>query len=131
MKKLTVWISMMILCAIQLAGCSATSTTSSFGVVSNGDAGVTITAETAEAKSGGSVDFSVGDNEEVVFDCSALTAGKLQAELKDAGGKVVYTVSVSAKESARFTADPGEYTVDVSVLEKADGKATIKTEPKK
>lgn len=129
MKRIALFIAMAVMSALLLAGCAQKVETSSFGVMSNGEAGVTITAENADKDSSGETDFTIGENVKVVFDATSLTSGKLQMQLKDKDGNELQSLSVSAKESASFdNAEPGEYQVVVSVLEKADGTAKIITE---
>lgn len=126
MKKFVMLIMVSVLAISMLAGCSA----SSLNVVGS-NTSISIEAKNAGTKSAGTTSLTVGENQSVVFDASALTKGKLQVTLKDGQGSEAAVVSVSAQDKASASVDPGEYSAEVTVLETADGNAKISTEVKK
>ena len=125
MKRIITLVTAAVLAALLLAGCSAS--TSSLGITSGADGVITIEAKNASADNNGKVDFTVKENQKIVFDASSLTKGKLEIAFKskDGSGKEAGSASVSAKATNTFDIDPGEYEVVVSVLENADGTAKI------
>lgn len=125
MKRNFLFAALAAAAVLLLTGC-ASSSSSSFGVVSAGDAGITITAQNAEANSSGSTEITVAQEGKAVFDATSLKTGKLQIQLKDAQGNEMQSTSVSAKDKASFDIVPGEYKAEVSVLEKADGTASFR-----
>lgn len=124
MKKAIMLLGAAILAALMLAGCS----TSSFEVVSS-SSGATITAKNADTDSTGAWDITMNGNGKIVFDAAGLNKGKLQISLKDAQtGEEKGSASVSAKEKNEFSINAGEYNAEISVLELADGKASLSIE---
>ena len=91
--------------------------------------GATITAKNADTDSTGAWDITMNGNGKIVFDAAGLNKGKLQISLKDAQtGEERGSASVSAKEKNEFTINAGEYNAEISVLELADGKASLSIE---
>ena len=124
MKKAILFIVAAVLAAMMLAGCS----TSSFEVVSS-SSGATITAKNADTDSTGTWDITMNGNGKIVFDAAGLNKGKLQITLKDAQtGEGKGSASVSANEKNTFSINAGEYNAEISVLELADGKASLSIE---
>jgi len=126
MKKIVLCFCAALLAVMLLAGCSA----SSFDVVSSGAGGIAITAKNADTSSSAVVDFTVSEDGTVVFDASSLTKGQLKMTLKDGSGKNLSESTVSAAGQSMFDVVSGEYSVEVSVLETADGEAKITVQTK-
>ncbi len=107
-----------------------------FGVSTNGDNSISITADHGPKNSTGLGYLSVGENEQVVVDATGIdkdgklslrfTAGVLGSD--DFPEEPDYETSVSGGDSAAFTAAPGEYTVEVIAQSTITGTARICTE---
>ena len=122
MKRIALVICLAVLTAFMLTACSS----SSFGVESSGDNGIKITAKNAAVDASATGTLTVEGKQNIVFDAADLITGKLSVLITDEEGSEVVESSVSAKEKAMFDiTESGEYTAKVSVLEKADGTATI------
>ena len=106
-----------------------------FGVSTNGDNSISITADRGPKDSTGLGYLTVGENEQVVVDATSIdkdgklsirfTAGVLGSD--DFPEEPAYETSVSGGDSAVFTADPGEYTVEVIAQSTITGTARICT----
>ncbi len=106
-----------------------------FGVSTNGDNSISITADHGPKSSTGLGYLTVGENEQVVVDATSIdkdgklslhfTAGVLGSD--DFPEEPAYETSVSGGDSAVFTADPGEYTVEVIAQSTITGTARICT----
>lgn len=139
MKKIALAVMTAALSLFVLAGCSSgiaisSGENASFAVESGGEpgAGITVTAEHADADMGGTGNLTVGENEDVVIDASKLTEGKLEVKFtNEADESITSSASVSAKDSAAVSMEAGEYSVEVSPEQNTNGTATINTTPKK
>ena len=137
MKKKTVWIIACIAAlAVAFAGCGK----SNFGVVVNEDLNVEITAENAdEGMIGATGTFTVGEGDDVKIEPN-FEEGKVLVEFypmeasDDANadaedfapkGKPEFDVEVSGTEPIECGFAAGDYMVNATVLEKANGTAVI------
>ena len=135
MKKKTVWIIACIAAlAVAFAGCGK----SNFGVVVNEDLNVKITAENAdEGMIGATGTFTVGEGDDVKIEPN-FEEGKVLVEFypmeasDDANaedfapnGKPEFDVEVSGTEPIECGFAAGDYMVNATVLEKANGTAVI------
>ena len=127
MKKIMVFLMALVLGTVLLAGCSVEVGGSSFEMSAEGNL-MTITAKNADTDSSVESELELEKNSRIVLDAKKLTAGKLKLTLNDKAGKEVSTTSASAGDSAAITADAGNYTVVINVLEKADGEAEVRIE---
>ena len=130
MKKI---LPLLLLAALLLSACGQKPV---FGVSTNEDNSISITADRGPKDSVGIGYLTVGENDQVVVDLSGLNAdGKLSLRFM-AGvlgsdsfpDEPAYETTVSGGDSAAFTVDPGEYTVGVAVQSKVTGTARIYTE---
>lgn len=106
-----------------------------FGMSTNGDNSISITADHGPKDSTGLGYLTVGENEQVVVDATSIdkdgklslrfTAGVLGSD--DFTEEPAYETSVSGGDSAVFTAEPGEYTVEVIAQSTITGTARICT----
>ena len=121
MKKILI---AFILSLLFLSGCVTESTHSSFGVEPRND-DILVEAENAEeGMSGSASPLIVEEGQIVVIDAADLD-GMIKVSLVDGP-----EVTVSGKDTAKFDADPGEYSVDVTVEKTANGTARIFAEGK-
>ena len=107
-----------------------------FGVSTNEDNSISVTADRGPEGSMGIGYLTVGKNEQVIVDATGMDkngkltlrfmAGVLGAD--DFPEEPAYETTVSGGDSAVFTAEPGEYTVGVTVQSKVTGTARICTE---
>ena len=116
-----------------------------FGVSTNEDNSISVTAENGLKDSMGIGYLTVGENEEVVVDAAFDKGGKIGLRFTaavlgpdDDPGSLIsgdflenpdYESAVSDADSMRFGAEPGEYTVSVTALSRVNGSARIYTEP--
>lgn len=104
-----------------------------FGVTTNEDNSISITADRGPKDSMGLGYLTVGENEQVVIDATGMDKdGKLSLRFMagvlgsdDFPEEPAYETSVSGGDSAIFTAEPGEYTVGVIAQSKITGTARI------
>lgn len=106
-----------------------------FGVSTNEDNSISITADHGPKNSTGLGYLTVGENEQVVVDATSIdkdgelslrfTAGVLGSD--DFPEEPAYETSVSGGDNAVFTAEPGEYTVEVIAQSTITGTARICT----
>ena len=104
-----------------------------FGVSTNGDNSISITADRSPKDSTGLGYLTVSENEQVVVDATGIdkdgklslrfTAGVLGSD--DFPEEPAYETSVSGGDSVVFTAEPGEYTVEVIAQSTITGTARI------
>ena len=106
-----------------------------FGVSTNEDNSISINADRSPKDSMGLGYLTVGENEQVVIDATNMGKdGKLSIrfmagvlDLNEFPEEPAYETSVSGGDSAVFTAEPGEYTVEVIAQSKITGTARICT----
>ena len=132
-KHIFTAIAMLVL-VLMLAGCGK----SEFGVVINEDFNVEITAVNAKADSSGAAGtFSVGEGEKVMIE-PAFDKGSvlvqffaLDEELNEGNmfpeGDPAYEIEISGTEPIECGFGQGDYLVQVTVKEKANGSAVIST----
>ena len=107
-----------------------------FGVSTNEDNSIIVTADRSPKDSMGIGYLTVGENEQVLVDATGMDKdGKLSLcfmagvlGTDDFSEEPAYETTVSGGDSAVFTAEPGEYTVSVAVQSKVTGTARICTE---
>lgn len=107
-----------------------------FGVSTNEDNSINITADRSLKDSMGLGYLTVGENEQVVIDATGIDKnGKLTLRFMagvlgsdEFPEEPAYETSVSGGDSAVFTVEPGEYTVGVIAQSKITGTARICTE---
>lgn len=134
MKRRKKSLPLMLLAMVLLL--SACGQKSVFGVSTNGDNSISITADHGSKDSMGLGYLTVGENERVVIDATGMDKdGKLSLRFMagvlgsdDFPEEPAYETSVSGGDSAVFTAEPGEYTVGVIAQSKITGTARICTE---
>ena len=134
MKRIKKSLTLMLLAMVLLL--SACGQKPVFGVSTNEDNSISITADRGPKDSMGLGYLTVGENEQVVVDATGMEkdgklslrfmAGVLGAD--EFPEEPAYETSVSGGDSAVFTAEPGEYTVGVIVQSKITGTARIFTE---
>ena len=132
-KNLAILLSLCLLAAFVLCGCGEKPV---FGVSSNDDNSISVTAERGPKDSAGLGYLSVGENEQVVLEAHFQGDGKIEVQMR-AG--VLGSESFSDEPSSittivgegteSFTIEPGEYTVTVKALSKVTGTALIRVEP--
>ena len=126
-------LALMLLAMVLLL--SACGQKSVFGVSTNEDNSISITADRGPKDSMGLGYLTVGENEQVVIDATGMDkdgklslrfmAGVLGAD--EFPEEAAYETSVSGGDSAVFTAEAGEYTVEVIAQSKITGTARICT----
>lgn len=107
-----------------------------FGVSTNEDNSISITADRCPKDSTGLGYLTVGENEQVVVDATGIDKdGKLSLRFTagvfgsdDFPEEPAYETSVSGGDSAVITVEPGEYTVEVIAQSTITGTARIYTE---
>ena len=108
-----------------------------FGVSTNEDNSISITAERGPKDGMGLGYLTVAENEQIVIDATGMEkAGKIRLRFmygvlgsEDFPDEPLYEVTVSAGDSASFEAEPGEYTVAVIAESKLTGNALVFVEP--
>ncbi len=134
MKRMKKSLALMLLAMVLLL--SACGQKPVFGVSTNEDNSISITADHGPKGSMGLGYLTVGENEQVVVDATGMDqGGKLTLRFMagvlgsdDFPEEPAYETSVSGGDSAVFTVEPGEYTVGVIVQSKITGTARICTE---
>ena len=106
-----------------------------FGVSTNEDNSISITADRGPKGSAGLGYLTVGEEEQIVVDATGMDkggaialrfmAGVLGSE--DFPDEPAFEARVSGGDSAAFSAEPGEYTVGVIAQSKVTGSALIYT----
>ena len=124
MKKIIAILMVALVGVVVLAGCSGKPSVSSFEMMTV-DNTMQITAENAGTDSTAEADLSLEKDAKLTFDANALTEGKLQIALTLADGSEGPVIEVSAKGSVTADIPAGNYTAVVSVLETANGEATV------
>lgn len=136
MKKKTIILSVLVLVLAMLA--MAACSNSSFGVVTNDDKTMTITAENSEKDdSAVSGTLVVGEDEQITID-SNLESGGMKLEFISNEGfddpeevpdideaQAAYTANVNGVESQAVMFGAGSYLVRATVTEKASGTVDI------
>jgi len=133
MKRMKKSLSLMLLAMVLLL--SACGQKPVFGVSTNEDNSISITADRGPKDSMGLGYLTVGENEQVVIDATGMDKdGKLSLRFMagvlgsdEFPEEAAYETSVSGGDSAAFTAEPGEYTVGVIAQSKITGTAWIGT----
>ena len=133
MKKRKKSLALMLLAMVLLL--SACGQKPVFGVSTNEDNSISITADRGPKDSMGLGYLTVGENEQVVIDATSMDKdGKLTLRFMagvlgsdEFPEEAAYETSVSGGDSAAFTAEPGEYTVGVIAQSKITGTAWIGT----
>ena len=130
-----------IACIFVLAMCFAGCESSNFGIVVNEDLNVEITAENAdEDMTGAAGTFTVGEGDEILIEPNFEegkvlvefypidAADDVDADAEDimANGKPEFDVEVSGTEPIECGFAAGDYMVNATVLEKANGSAVIR-----
>lgn len=123
----------LFLIVLMLSGCGQKSV---FGVSTNDDNSISVTAERGPKDGMGIGYLNVGENEQIVIDASGMNeGGQLRCRFvhgvlgsDDFPDEPLYETTVSGGDSASFDADPGEYTVTVIAESKLNGSARIFTE---
>ena len=134
MKRMKKSLALMLLAMVLLL--SACGQKPVFGVSTNEDNSISITADRGPKDSMGLGYLTVGENEHVVIDATGMDKdGKLTLRFMagvlgsdEFPEEPAYETSVSGGESAVFTVEPGEYTVGVIAQSKITGTARICTE---
>ena len=134
MKRMKKSLALMLLAMVLLL--SACGQKPVFGVSTNEDNSISITADRGPKDSMGLGYLTVGENEQVVVDATGMDkGGKLSLRFMtgvlgsdDFPDVCAYETTVSGGDSAVFTAEPGEYTVEVIVQSVITGTARICTE---
>lgn len=134
MKRMKKSLALMLLAMVLLL--SACGQKPVFGVSTNEDNSINITADRGPKDSMGLGYLTVGENEQVVIDATAIDKnGKLTLRFMagvlgsdEFPEEPAYETSVSGGDSAVFTVEPGEYTVGVIAQSKITGTARICTE---
>ena len=133
MKRMKKSLALMLLAmALLLSACGQKPV---FGVSTNEDNSISITADRGPKDSMGLGYLTVGENEQVVIDAAGMDKdGKLTLRFMagvlgsdEFPEEPAYETSVSGGDSAAFTAEPGEYTVGVIAQSKITGTAWIGT----
>ena len=134
MKRMKKSLALMLLAMVLLL--SACGQKPVFGVSTNEDNSISITADRGPKDSMGLGYLTVGENEQVVVDATGMDKGG-KLSLRFMAGVLgsdefpeepAYETSVSGGDSAVFTVEPGEYTVGVIAQSKITGTARICTE---
>ena len=134
MKRMKKSLALMLLAMVLLL--SACGQKPVFGVSTNEDNSISITADRGPKDSMGLGYLTVGENEQVVIDATGMDKdGKLTLRFMagvlgsdEFPEEPAYETSVSGGDSAVFTVEPGEYTVGVIAQSKITGTARICTE---
>lgn len=134
MKRMKKSLPLMLLAMILLLSACGQKTV--FGVSTNEDNSISITADRGPKDSMGLGYLTVGENEQVVIDATGMDKeGKLSLRFmagvlgsNEFPKEPAYETSVSGGDSAIFTAEPGEYTVEVITQSNITGTARICTE---
>ena len=134
MKRMKKSLALMLLAMVLLL--SACGQKPVFGVSTNEDNSISITADRGPKDSMGLGYLTVGENEQVVVDATGMDkGGKLSLRFMtgvlgsdDFPDVCAYETTVSGGDSAVFTAEPGEYKVEVIVPSVITGTARICTE---
>ena len=134
MKRMKKSLALMLLAMVLLL--SACGQKPVFGVSTNEDNSISITADRGPKDSMGLGYLTVGENEHVVIDATGMDKdGKLTLRFMagvlgsdEFPEEPAYETSVSGGDSAVFTVEPGEYTVGVIAQSKITGTARICTE---
>ena len=131
-KNLAILLSLCLLAAFVLCGCGEKPV---FGVSTNDDNSISVTADRGPKDSAGLGYLSVGENEQVVLEAHFQGDGKIEVQLR-AGllgsesfqEEASAVVTIVGEGTEGFTVEPGEYTVTVKALSKVTGTALIHTE---
>ena len=134
MKRMKKSLALMLLAMVLLL--SACGQKPVFGVSTNEDNSISITADRGPKDSMGLGYLTVGENEQVVIDATGMDKdGKLSLRFMvgvlgsdEFPDVCAYETSVSGGDSAVFTVEPGEYTVGVIAQSRITGTARICTE---
>ena len=135
MNKMMKPLAVLLLIALLLAGCGEKSV---FGVSSEEDNTITVTAQKAAEGSRGIGYLTVGENESVVVAANFDNGGKLRVRMFEGllgsdefNEDFVSETTVSGHDTASFTIDAGEYTLAVFADTALNGTATLSVKPAK
>ena len=131
MKRFFVFLLLAALLLLSACGQKA-----GFGVSTNEDNSISVTADRAPKDSVGIGYLTIGENERVVIDASGLNkGGKLRLRFmagvlgsEDFPDEPSAETTLSGGDSAAFTTDPGEYTVGIIAESKVTGTVRVYTE---
>ena len=123
-----------LLAVLLLSGCGQKPV---FGVSTNDNNSISVTADRGPKDSMGIGYLSVGENERIVIDATGLDKdGQLLCRFMlgvlgsdDFPDEPLYETAVSGGDTASFDAEPGEYTVGIVAKSKVTGNALVFTEP--
>ena len=129
MNKMMKPLAILLLIALLLAGCGEKAV---FGVSSEEDNTITVTAQKAAEGSRGIGYLTVGENESVVVAANFDNEGKLRVRMfegllgsDDFNEDFVSETTVTGHGTAEFTIAPGEYTVAVFADSSFSGSAKL------
>lgn len=132
-KNLAFLLALCLLAAFVLCGCGEKPV---FGVSTNEDNSISVTADRGAKDSAGLGYLTVGENEQVVLEAHFQTDGEIEVQLRagllgseDFPEEPSAVVTIVGEGTESFTLEPGEYTVTVKALNKLSGTALIRTEP--
>ena len=132
-KKVAVLLALCLLAAFALCGCGEKPV---FGVSSNEDNSISVTADRGPKGSAGLGYLTVGENEQVVLESRFQKDGEIEVQMRagvlgseDFPEEPSAVVTIVGEGTESFTIEPGEYTVTVKALNKVSGTALIRTEP--
>ena len=132
-KTITIVLMTALFAALVLTGCGKKAV---FGVTTDEDNTIRVTAEKGPAESAGIGYLTVGENENIRVE-AAFQEGE-QIQLRVFAGVLgsetfpdepMCEVVVSGGDTAEFSAEPGEYTIGVKALTKTTGSAKISAVP--
>ena len=131
-KKLAFLLALCLLAAFVLCGCGEKAV---FGVSTNEDNSISVTADRGAKDSAGLGYLTVGENEQVVLESHLQKDGEIEVQMRagllgsaDFPDEPSAIVTIVGEGSESFTIEPGEYTVTVKALNKVSGTALIRTE---
>ena len=127
------WFLMLLAMMFLLSACGEKPV---FGVSTNEDNSISVTADRGPEGSMGIGYLTVGEGGQVLVDATGMDKnGKISLRFMagvlgkdDFHEEPAYETTVSGGDSAAFTAEPGEYTVSVTVESKVTGTARIHTD---
>ena len=132
-KKLTVLLALCLLAAFVLCGCGEKPV---FGVSTNEDNSISVTADRGPKGSAGLGYLTVGENEQVVLESQFQKDGEIEVQMRagllgseDFPEEPSAVLTIVGEGTESFSIEPGEYTVTVKALNKVSGTALIRTAP--